>query len=176
MKILPVALITVSFTVQAQDPSIDAPAPDANGSCTTAQHRQFDFWVGRWEVTTGKQAAGRNQIDLIHSGCALAEHWTSAAGNFSGSSLNTYDQATERWHQTWVDTSGTLLELNGGLEGNRMIMSGARPGPDGTMVTHRITWTPNEDGSVRQVWETSADGSDWTAVFDGLYVRETEDR
>ena len=50
-------------------------------------------------------------------------------------------------------------------------MSGSRPGPDGSQVIHRITWTPNEDGSVRQHWQTRRDGDAWNTAFDGLYVR-----
>jgi hypothetical protein len=40
------------------------------------------------------------------------------------------------------------------------------------LLKHRITWTPQPDGRVRQFWETSSDGGQtWNAAFDGLYVR-----
>jgi hypothetical protein len=57
-----------------------------------------------------------------------------------------------------------------------MVLSGDRPQADGTVATDRITFTPNDDGSVRQHWETSTDGKTWTTAFDGHYVRvgETE--
>jgi len=36
----------------------------------------------------------------------------------------------------------------------------------------RVSWTPGEDGRVRQLWESSRDaGKTWTVVFDGTYVR-----
>jgi hypothetical protein len=35
----------------------------------------------------------------------------------------------------------------------------------------RITWSREADGTVRQVWEQSADAKSWTTVFDGRYVR-----
>ena len=36
---------------------------------------------------------------------------------------------------------------------------------------NRVTWTPNEDGSVRQFWESSTDNGDtWSVAFDGLYT------
>ncbi len=55
-----------------------------------------------------------------------------------------------------------------------MVMSGERPARDGSgMVRHRISWTPGEDGSVRQLWEASKDGgATWNVLFDGLYVRK----
>ena len=47
-----------------------------------------------------------------------------------------------------------------------------QPGAGGRAgVRHRISWTPNPDGSVRQHWETSTDGAAWTTAFDGRYLR-----
>jgi len=155
---------------QTQD---TASAPTPAPPCEDAEYRQFDFWVGAWDVTANGQPAGTNRIDKVHGGCALAEHWLSASSQFSGSSLNIYDRAGKRWHQTWVDTTGTLLLLDGGLVDGRMVLSGTLPGPAGEPVINRITWTPNADGSVRQHWETSPDSETWTTVFDGLYVRKT---
>lgn len=36
---------------------------------------------------------------------------------------------------------------------------------------HRITWTLNEDGTVRQYWETITNGKDIIVAFDGLYKK-----
>jgi hypothetical protein len=140
-------------------------------ACASESHRQFDFWVGQWTVTAGDQPAGNNRIEKRHQDCALAEHWTSAQGNFTGSSLNIYDAATGRWHQTWVDSSGTLLLLDGQLRNGQMVLEGTRPGTNGAEVRHRISWTPNPDGRVRQHWETRSGDGEWTTLFDGLYTR-----
>ena len=43
--------------------------------------RQFDFWVGEWNVTTAEgQQAGTNSIRLILDDCVLQETWAGAAG------------------------------------------------------------------------------------------------
>jgi hypothetical protein len=173
MKALPLIPLLLASATFAQDESAD-PAAASPAPCAGAHHREFDFWIGSWEVTANGEPAGRNEITQIHGGCALAESWVSARGSFRGSSLNAYDGATDQWHQTWVDTAGTLLELDGGFTDGQMVLSGKRPGPDGAAMTHRITWTPNDDGTVRQHWETSADGQAWTTVFDGLYARAGE--
>ena len=83
------------------------------GPCTAPEHRQFDFWVGDWRVTTpdGKHA-GDNRIEKILDGCALHESWTGATGG-RGFSYNAYDRDRKVWHQTWVDKQGTLLLLDG---------------------------------------------------------------
>ena len=45
-------------------------------ACTSAEHHQFDFWIGDWEVTlpNGK-FAGTNRIDPILTGCVLRDCW-----------------------------------------------------------------------------------------------------
>ena len=168
-----VAAIVVASALVAGAGSAHAQA-SAGGACEAAEHRQFDFWVGRWDVYGPKgKKAGENRIEVIADGCALLEQWT-GSGGFSGKSLNIYDAGDRRWHQTWVDSGGTLLVLSGGLVEQSMVMSAVTPSPtDPTRtVQQRITWTPAADGSVRQLWESSADGGkSWTVVFDGRYVR-----
>ena len=82
-----------------------------------------------------------------------------------------YDAARQVWHQTWVDSSGTLLLLEGGLRGKSMVLEGQTRGADGQVTRHRITWTPNPDGSVRQHWESTDTQAQWRTAFDGLYTR-----
>jgi hypothetical protein len=137
--------------------------------------RDFDFWIGEWDVfgPQGKQA-GTNSITQLLGGGAIAEHWH-GAGDVEGHSINAYDATTDRWHQTWVDSTGGLLLLDGGLVDGSMVLEGAVPGADGAPPQlQRITWTPGPDG-VRQHWETSDDaGISWQTAFDGRYrTRET---
>jgi hypothetical protein len=138
------------------------------GPCDSPEHRQFDFWVGDWKVMLpdGKHA-GDNRIDRILDGCALHENWTGASGG-RGFSYNAYDRDRKVWHQTWVDKQGTLLLLEGTFSDGRMVLQGVQG-----KALNRITWTPGKDGSVRQVWETSADqGKTWQVAFDGRYQRK----
>jgi len=159
-------------------PAAEAPAPEPAfepapvSACAAAEYRQFDFWLGRWNVVSGDRTAGSNDIRSIHGGCALLESWRGAGEDgITGTSLNAWDRATGRWHQTWIDSGGTLLELEGGLVDGVMILGGEQPAPGGGQsVRHRISWTPNPDGSVRQLWEASRDdGASWSVLFDGLY-------
>ena len=177
MKSLPGLLMFLALPVLAQEetPPAEATTTAVNQPpCSSVMHRQFDFWLGHWTVTAGGQLAGQNHIESLHDGCVLAEHWESAQGNFSGSSLNMYDAANGQWHQTWVDTSGTLLRLDGGLSDGQMVLEGTRPGPGDTVIAHRISWTPSEDGTVRQHWETHSGDGEWNTVFDGLYTRKSD--
>lgn len=142
--------------------------------CEAPEYHQFDFWLGHWDVFTpdGKQA-GENLIERVLGGCVLRESWR-GRGGFTGSSLNGYDAADGRWHQSWFDNQGGRLELAGGREGEAMVLASATPRADkpGAIQRQRIRWTPLPDGAVRQLWETSDDdGTSWRVAFDGRYVR-----
>jgi hypothetical protein len=158
-------LLLTSLGVLAADP------PPAK--CTAAEMRQFDFWVGAWQVADRGKHAGHNRIELILGGCALLENWTGAEGG-AGKSLNFFDAEDRRWHQAWVDGSGGALFLAGRFENGSMRLEGERAASGGTPATrHRITWTPLPDGRVRQLWESSPTGrEEWAVQFDGLYSRE----
>jgi hypothetical protein len=161
-------LAALGFASGAALPAMAQSAPAQTG-CTSAQHRQFDFWVGRWDVRRPDgRAAGTNEIERVLDGCALVERWT-GAGASRGMSLNFYDAAAGRWRQSWVDNQGQPLLLVGGLRDGRMVLESATP--DGA-ARQRITWTPLPGGDVRQLWETSADGgATWSTAFDGRYSR-----
>ncbi|MCF6295979.1 MAG: hypothetical protein L3J25_09865 [Flavobacteriaceae bacterium] len=45
---------------------------------------------------------------------------------------------------------------------------------EGQSFYHRITWTHNKDGSVRQYWETSTNGKYITVAIDGLYKKASK--
>jgi hypothetical protein len=142
------------------------PAP-----CAAPEHRQFDFWIGDWQVSTpdGK-LAGHNRITREYQGCVIHEHYTTNH-RYNGESLNIYDPLRKVWHQTWVDDAGLLLILEGKWNGKSMVLQGQSPDDQGVMRAQRVTWTPNTDGSVRQLWESQGDGGVWTILFDGRYVK-----
>ena len=161
------ALLATGTLATAQDAITPAPKP-----CSGAEHRQFDFWAGDWEVTQPDgTVAGTNRIEIILGGCVLRESWKSANGRSVGHSFNLYAR-DGRWHQTWVDNSGLLLELVGGLEDGRMLMSEERTTPEGEKALHEISWTKLETGQVKQHWRFTTDGGQsWKDVFVGIYTR-----
>lgn len=147
-----------------------AQTPGTPTQCATDRYRQFDFWIGEWEVHNPQgQYQGANRIERIQGGCVLQEHWTGASGS-TGTSFNIYDFTRDVWHQTWV--SGTqLLVIEGGFEGGKMVLEGETYGQGGAVTHNRITWTPVSRDTVTQVWDTSPDGNTWRTVFHGVYTR-----
>lgn len=140
--------------------------------CSDEKSHQFDFWIGEWEVYAGEDLAGHNSIRPILDGCVLQESWRGSRGS-AGSSFNFYNPQKDRWQQFWVWRNGTTLELEGELENGNMILTGTTVDREGKTLHHRVAWYDNPEGTVRQWWETSADGGEtWETAFDGLYRKK----
>ena len=144
------------------------------GACADLAYRQFDFWLGDWNVATADgKLVGHDHIEKAYGNCVLQEHWTSVDGG-TGGSASIYDMSRKLWHQTWVDSTGTLVVLEGGLKDGRMVMAGTMT-QDGKRVQDRMSWTPIQAGGnvkIRQLWETSEDGGKtWVTIFDVYYSK-----
>lgn len=144
--------------------------------CADGHHRDFDFWLGEWDVYgNGSQTpTASSRISIREEGCVIFEEY-SVAGAFSGVSINFYDPAKEKWHQTWMSSSAGSVYIEGGvnLDGAMVLTDDGLDIAKITGVLNRVTWTPNPDGTVRQFWESSSDGgATWSVAFDGLYKKK----
>ena len=144
-----------------------APAPAAAPPpCSSPEHRQFDFWVGKWDVyPTGKdKLVAHSLIESVYGGCGVRENWM-PLGKPGGGSLNIYLPEEKHWEQFWIDSEGTRATFVGGWNGSAMVIQGKWGGP---LV--RISYSKNADGSVRQFGEQSTDdGKTWSPQFDLTY-------
>lgn len=146
--------------------------PPAKPCAARPEYRQFDFWIGEWDVQAGGQQAGASSVQLILGDCVIFENWTGARG-MTGKSFNIYNAAKGKWQQTWVDSTGNVLELYGEFKDGAMRLVGEKPGPNGGKIINKLSFFPLEGGRVRQLWESSQDdGKTWSTAFDGLYIRK----
>ena len=142
--------------------------------CLSAKnYRHFDFWLGEWEVFVNGNKTGENSITMATGGCAVHESYTTA-GNYAGQSINYYDPIGKKWHQHWVGSGGdtyNYLEVDKGegmLQFESKFMTAA-----GNITLSRLTFTLQDDGSVRQLFESSSDeGTTWSSAFDGIYKKK----
>jgi ketosteroid isomerase-like protein len=139
--------------------------------CAAPAYHEFDFWIGDWDVfdigSPVKVAHAR--IDSILEGCVLREDYQATDGH-EGQSFTIYDATRSVWHQTWVTSGGTLLEIEGRLADGEMVLSGTNQKHE--MV--RGIWKP-VDGGVREIAAKSADGGKtWEPWFDIIFRRTHE--
>ena len=175
---LPLAIALVAAApVGAQQAADGAPAPPPTQPAvrhpcpTDPEARRFDFWIGSWDVTVGGRPAGTNEVELLLEQCLLLENWRDVRGGL-GKSFNFWDRGTRVWRQVWVADNGNVLDYTGAFRDGAMRFEGATIGPDGQRVLQRLTFFPVAADTVRQLFESSADGGrTWTPGFDGLYVR-----
>jgi hypothetical protein len=163
-----VLILAAMLAAQSAAPvsSPAAPAPSApQPSCTSPEHRQFDFWVGQWDVYGPKgRLAAHSLIEKVYNGCGIRENWM-PLNNQTGGSLNIYLPEEKHWEQFWIDSQGTRATFVGGWNGKAMVIQGKWAGP---LV--RISYSKNADGSVRQFGEQSTDeGKNWKPSFDLTY-------
>lgn len=136
-------------------------------------NRAFDFWIGEWEVyTPNGQKAGENVIEKTTNGCMLLENWTSVSGG-TGKSMNYYDGAVKKWKQLWVNSTGGVMSYEGNISGGAMHFEGYQIQSNGKKALFKMTFTPQENGDVRQYIEQSLDsGKTWQVWFDGMYKKK----
>lgn len=139
------------------------------------RHHAFDFWIGKWDVSSGGQAAGTNNIQPILGHCVIFEQWESSTGGL-GKSFNYYDPGYDHWRQIWVSDSGTIIEFTGEARDGGIFYTSETVNPaDGAVTHHKFEFTQNEDGSVRQFWATSTDDKEtWNTIWDGHYELQAE--
>lgn len=154
-----------SLALQAQTPP----------SCDAEEYRQFDFWIGSWDVyAANDQKVGTNVITSEENGCLLVERWTNAQGG-TGQSYNYFDPGTGLWRQVWV-SQGFVIDYDGGLDDDgAMVLKGTLTPRTGQGETpFRGRWTPMDDGSVQQTfWTWDAEAESWNVWFDANYRRRT---
>ena len=142
--------------------------------CDSPESRQLDFWVGDWELTYvagGKEAKSRNRITKVLGGCAVLEEFTGAPGSkLDGRSYSTYDRATKRWKQTWVDNTASYLDFDGAtVDGDMAFVRTVTK--DGKTTHQRMVWRDVKPDSLTWLWQSSPDAKAWTTQWEIAYKR-----
>jgi hypothetical protein len=136
------------------------------------QYRQLDFWVGEWNVFSGKQKVGESSVRLILKDCVVFENGSGLQGG-DGKSFNKYDPVTRRWEQFWVSDRGTTNYFKGSLVDGQMRYVYESPTPGGGTLIRHLTFSKLPDGSVRQLSERSTDaGKTWATEYDFVYQKK----
>lgn len=170
-KMLLCFLLTASITAAIAQTGGTMPKPCS----TNPEYRQFDFWLGEWEVfATNGNRAGQSRISMILDSCIILEEWTGGSG-FTGKSFNSWNAATKQWQQTWVDNAGGSTEfLRGKAEtGKITFFADNVTDRDGKKFHRKLTFYKLSDEKVRQHGERSNDGGQtWATEYDLEYRKK----
>ena len=145
---------------------------------TSPEAKQFDFWIGKWDVTPWSGVAigppGFNDVHPILEHCIVFENWRAGNGG-EGKSFNYYDTNLKKWRQIWMADSGGPLDYTGEFKDGAMRFTGWNLDAKGNRLEQKLTFTPIDANTVRQTFEQSPDGGrTWTVTFDGKYVRQKQ--
>ena len=152
--------------------SAPSPAPSApRYSCDTLESKQFDFWLGDWEYPL-PQGKGVNRVTKILGGCVVFENFGDGSPNtLNGHSVSTFDRATKKWKQTWVDNTASYLDFSGGMENGKMIFT-REATVGGKKVMQRMIWFNIEKDRFSWSWDRSDDGGKtWKVLWPLEYTR-----
>jgi len=149
------------------------PTATTTGPCSVkAEYKQFDFWVGEWDVTDKEKKVATSSIQRIVDGCIVFENYFQLDG-YTGKSFNFFDAALKKWRQTWVDRSGNVSEFVGEYKEGALRFEGESHRNDGSKVLRRMTIFDQGPERVRQYSERSVDGGKtWSVTYDFIYVRK----
>jgi hypothetical protein len=156
--------------------TLDAAAQVPAYGCDSAESKQFDFWVGEWDlsyVEDGKPGKSRNRITKVLDGCALLEEFSGAPGTkLDGRSYSTFDRLTGKWKQTWVDNTANYLDFTGGMVDGHMVLAREMAGRDGQRVSQRMVFQDIRRESLKWLWQRSEDGGrTWSTQWEIDYRR-----
>ncbi len=167
------------LAAQTAPPATAANAAPPRPCPSTAINRQFDFWIGRWDVApwnapagTAQGAAGVNTVEANLAECVLVENWRAVNGS-EGKSFNFYDINQKKWRQVWIADGGGSLDYSGDFRDGSMRFEGWTLNAGGVRALQRLTFTPFGHDTVRQTFSSSTDGGKtWVTGFDARYVRQ----
>jgi len=134
------------------------------------ENHEFDFWLGEWDVTWGEGVHGTNRVESILDGAVIQENFN--GDGLIGISVSVFSREDSRWHQTWVDNSGSYLDFVGEFVDGKMILS--RNGiAEGKPIQQRMVWFDISANQFRWNWERSDDdGATWRALWEIQYQRK----
>jgi tetratricopeptide (TPR) repeat protein len=141
----------------------------------SAENRQFDFWVGDWDVVTTRESVsvGSSHIEKAVADCVIWENWTSLGTGYTGKSYNVYNADQKRWEQFWVDSTRGMIHFYGALKNQVMdFYTDEIPQSDGTKLKRHLQFFNLGPDTVRQFSQGSTDsGTTWADEYDFTYNR-----
>ncbi len=145
----------------------DEPSPNCQGEVfwaeSDARWDDFDFWLGEWLIfdPKTKQLVAMSNVERLPGHCGVRQEFrgmsdaaNAVTARSIGSSFSSL-AAGGRWHQVWVDNSGSFIQTQGGLDddGAMVLESDWLQFTDRQnrkiRMKYRFHWKATEDGGLR---------------------------
>jgi hypothetical protein len=120
--------------------------------------REFDFWLGEWDVAWGDGNTGTSSVYCDFDDRVIVESFDGRpSSTIQGMSLSTFDEEAGVWRQCWVDSRGRFTVVSGGFDGEAMDLR-----TDGDplkrarwrdITAESFTWTLEESSDRGRTWE-----------------------
>lgn len=190
-RILP--FIVVSLATAPAAATAQAPAPQAAAgsraqasqtpaSCPAPEARQFDFWIGEWNVRNRQSppanpgrwydtGTATDRVYPVVDGCAIIEHWrgTVFQGFVTGFSVRAWNADSGVWDLVllWPSPGQPRFgELHGTFRHGRGEFLARRATPAGDTTVTRFSFADITPSSLRWQSETSNDaGASWSSTW-----------
>ena len=152
---------------------------DSSKPCGEGQRRQFDFWLGSWDVSWptsphGPAGSGRANVQKIFGNCVVQENFSADPLPLRAMTLSSYIPEAGQWNQVWVDNEGHYRDLVGESKNGEIVLSGPAE-VNGKKIMRRVMWKNIKPMEVDVSWEESGDeGRTWQVIWPMHYTRRRQ--
>lgn len=175
--LLPAVLLLPTTLTIAQTPASAPP-------CRASESRQFDFWLGTWDLTgrartqpgadQWRETRSTNTIRSTLDGCVVLESFENLDPmKWAGMSVSMWNPQTRAWQQTWVDSQGSYIALSGEFSDGKMVLTTLpRTLPNGATAVNRMVFHDIALNGLTWDWQLSRDGGrSWEVMWSITYRR-----
>jgi hypothetical protein len=147
-------------------------APPLPATAQLDAARQFDFWLGEWDLTWGGGGRGTASVYLdLDDKVVVASLDARPSRDYQAIGHAVYDRVDGCWKHTWVDSDGSYLDFAGGFEDGVMDLRRDALADDG-FALYRVRWFDIARNTLRWAYERSGDGgATWDVLWEIGYRR-----
>lgn len=151
--------------------------------CPEPEARQFDFWIGEWDVENRQRSpeaapgdttllatgSATDRVSKVLGGCAIVEHWFGELTHTTqrGFSVRAWDPTSERW-VLWLNWPGPqgpgFARLEGTFADGIGTFTREVQGAQGS-ATVRFTFSGVTDAGFRWTGAFAPQGGSWTRFW-----------
>lgn len=158
-----------------------ANAQEQAAPCRAPAYRQFDFWLGEWDVVNrqrrpegtawGVTGRATDRVYAVAGGCGIVEHWRggTAPGYVVGYSLRAWNPGKQKWDLVLLwprPEQPRFFSLDGSFRHGRGDFFRSATDPQGHPVEIRFTFSDVTANSLRWNDGTSRDGGmTWSTTW-----------